>query len=72
MITVLAADQSGPPSEAHLLPCDIQWSGGAPVSTYFKPKDAGNGKLDAAFRGRRLCGTRLEPPLGYTGALLQV
>lgn len=54
-------------SAAHLLPCDIQYDGGAPVSRYFKP----NGD-EAAFRGRHLCGMELPLPAGYSGAVLQV
>ena len=54
-------------SAAHLLPCDIQYDGSAPVSRYFKP----NGD-EAAFRGRHLCGMKLPLPAGYSGAVLQV
>ena len=66
MITVIPAAEPSPASAAHLLPCDIQYSGGAPVSRYFKPT-----ATEAAFRGRHLCGVELKLPAGYSGALLQ-
>ena len=59
------------PPAAHLLPCEIEYSGDALVSAYFKPVTGKRGHLEATFRGRALCGKTLEPPAGYVGALLQ-
>lgn len=56
---------------AHLLPCEIEFSGDALVSAYFKPKKGEKRGLEAAFRGRALKGTALQPPTGYVGAVLQ-
>ena len=55
---------------AHLLPCEIEYSGPAIVSAYFKPTTGKRG-LEAAFRGRALQGVPLALPAGYTGAVLQ-
>lgn len=71
MIEVLAATEpSAPPSAAHLLPCEIEYTGPAIVSAYFKPTTGKRG-LEATFRGRALRGAVLPIPDGYTGALLQ-
>ena len=61
-------------AELHLLPCEIQHSGPAAVSTYFKPKPSAEGEagsFQAAFRGRRLRGEKVVPPPGYVGAVLE-
>ena len=76
MISVLPSEKVAAPSTAHLLPCDVKYSGAAPVSTYFKPRaaagsDVGEQQLEAHFRGRKLHGVVLETPAGYTGAVLQ-
>lgn len=57
----------------HLLPCEIKYSGPAPVNVYFKPSPgaAGSSPLQSEFRGRRLQGSMLEFPEGYEGLLLQ-
>ena len=70
MIDVLPAEPNAAPSSAHLLPCEIEWSGDAIVSAYFKPTQ-GKRSHEAAFRGRGLKGVTLKPPAGYTGALRQ-
>lgn len=53
-----------------MLPCEIEYTGPAIVSAYFKPESAKRG-LESTFRGRALRGVQLEPPAGYSGALLQ-
>jgi ribonuclease H2 subunit C len=73
MISILAAREPTAPSHAHMLPCEVQYTGSAPVSQYFKPQPV-EGKPQqrvAAFRGRKMCGVALELPEGYTGAVLQ-
>ena len=47
----------------HLLPCEIAYTGPAPVSAYFKTHEAAEpGHLEAHFRGRRLLGKSLPLP----------
>ena len=57
-------------STAHLLPCEIKYTGPALVSAYFKPS-TGKRSLEAAFRGRALKGKSLTVSSGYKGAMLQ-
>ena len=64
------AEAAAPASHAHMLPCEIEYSGEAIVSAYFKPEETSRG-LEATFRGRALCGKRLSLPAGYVGAVLQ-
>ncbi|CAK9187154.1 unnamed protein product [Ilex paraguariensis] len=73
----------GPPTESvvdltgkvHQLPCCIKYDGPCSVSDYFKPKPTGievDGlKIEEAyFRGRKLQGTTIPLPEGYSGNLL--
>ena len=55
-----------------LLPCSVQYTGRARVSTYFKPEPLGAdpAQLTARFRGRWLEGQKLRVPDGYTGSVL--
>ena len=57
----------------HLVPCEISYTGPAPVSMYFKPRApaAAGGASEAALRGRQLRGRALELPDGVRGAVLQ-
>ncbi|XP_071725166.1 uncharacterized protein C12B10.15c-like [Rutidosis leptorrhynchoides] len=62
-------------NEVHQLPCCIKYDGDACVSHYFKPKPTGvemDGlKLEeASFRGRKLQGTTIPIPQGYSGLVL--
>jgi ribonuclease H2 subunit C len=57
-------------AEAHLLPCEIQHTGPAAVTAYFRPV-TGKRNREVAFRGRHLHGVVLSPPEGYKGAMLQ-
>ena len=44
-------------ADVYLLPCEIQYTGGAPVNTYFKPRHPNtDGLVEAEFRGRELKG----------------
>lgn len=71
MIEVVSAEGSSSiaPSHAHLMPCEIQATGPALVSAYFKPT-AGAKSQEASFRGRGLKGMELPLPAGYSGAML--
>ena len=71
MIEVRAAEgtSEAAPSQAHLLPCEIQATGPALVSAYFQPRAAEKSQ-EAAFRGRALKGIDVPLPQGYTGAML--
>ncbi|GFQ04828.1 ribonuclease h2 subunit c [Phtheirospermum japonicum] len=67
-----AADLTG---QVHQLPCCIKHDGPTPVSHYFKPKTTGievDGlKVEEAyFRGRKLHGTTIALPEGYSGNFL--
>lgn len=57
-------------ASAHLLPCEIKYTGPALVSAYFKPT-TGKRSLEATFRGRALKGIDLPLPEGYVGSMLQ-
>lgn len=54
-------------SQVHHLPCRIKHDGPAKVDTYFLPTELEDGKLEAAFRGRRLEGTVIN--LAAAGAV---
>ncbi|XP_047332879.1 uncharacterized protein C12B10.15c [Impatiens glandulifera] len=67
-----AVDLTG---EVHHLPCCIKYNGPSSVSQYFKPKPTGVEVEDlkveeAQFRGRRLQGTTIHMPEGYSGSVL--
>lgn len=61
--------------EVHQLPCCIKYDGPTSVSHYFKPKPTGV-EIDglsveeAYFRGRKLQGTTVPLPQGYSGFVL--
>ncbi|XP_075496322.1 uncharacterized protein C12B10.15c isoform X1 [Primulina tabacum] len=60
----------------HQLPCCIKYNGATSVSHYFKPKPSGEMEVDglrveeAYFRGRKLHGTTISLPQGYSGSIL--
>ncbi|KAL5731460.1 hypothetical protein ACHQM5_004185 [Ranunculus cassubicifolius] len=59
----------------HQLPCCIKYNGPCAVSQYFKPKNTGvevDGLSveEASFRGRKLQGTKISLPDGYSGFVL--
>ncbi|KAL8508471.1 hypothetical protein ACS0TY_018919 [Phlomoides rotata] len=67
-----AVDLTG---KLHQLPCCIKYDGPTPVSHYFKPKPTGmevDGlKVEEAyFRGRKLHGSTIDLPQGYSGFIL--
>lgn len=51
------------------LPCEIQYTGGAPISTYFVVKEDAEGK-EATFRGRLLKGEVISLPEKTSGLLV--
>ncbi|PIN02338.1 Ribonuclease H [Handroanthus impetiginosus] len=61
--------------KVHQLPCCIKYDGPASISHYFKPKPTGM-EVDglqveeAYFRGRKLHGTTIALPQGYSGFVL--
>uniref|UniRef100_A0A5B7B905 Uncharacterized protein n=1 Tax=Davidia involucrata TaxID=16924 RepID=A0A5B7B905_DAVIN len=61
--------------QIHQLPCRIKYDGPCSVSHYFKPKPTGI-EVDgleveeACFRGRKLQGTTIPLPEGYSGFVL--
>ncbi|KAK2975484.1 hypothetical protein RJ640_005793 [Escallonia rubra] len=67
-----AVDLSG---QVHQLPCCIKYDGPCSVSQYFKPKPTGieidglNVK-EAHFRGRKLQGTTIALPQGFSGFVI--
>lgn len=61
--------------EVHQLPCCIKFTGPSSVSQYFKPRSAdvevdGLRVEEAYFRGRKLQGTTISLPNGYSGFVL--
>ncbi|CAI9090497.1 OLC1v1025278C1 [Oldenlandia corymbosa var. corymbosa] len=62
--------------KVHQLPCCIKYDGPTSVAHYFKPKDTGV-EIDglrieeAYFRGRKLQGTTIPLPQGYSGFVLR-
>ena len=53
-------------SVVHLLPCDIEFNGSAPVNSYFQTNSK-DGEAVAHFRGRLLVEKRIALPEGVTG-----
>ena len=60
MNTTISPKKSGITSTVSILPCHIDYNGPAPVEEYFKDH----------FRGRKLVGTEVKLPVGYTGHVL--
>ncbi|XP_039070465.1 ribonuclease H2 subunit C-like isoform X1 [Hibiscus syriacus] len=61
--------------QIHHLPCYIKFNGPCSVSQYFKPKLKGKDidgltVKEAHFRGRKLQGTTISLPNGYSGFVL--
>ncbi|CAH9141256.1 unnamed protein product [Cuscuta epithymum] len=62
-------------SRVHQLPCCIKYNGSSEVSNYFRPKPTevvfdGLSVEEAHFRGRKLQGTTIPIPQGYSGYVL--
>lgn len=67
-----AVDLTG---KVHQLPCCIKYNGPCSVSQYFKPKSTeievdGLNVNEAYFRGRKLQGTTISLPQGYSGFVI--
>ena len=56
-------------STVHLLPFSIDYSGPAPVSSYFQTETDSAGNLAAHFRGRALQGKAIEIPKAICGLI---
>jgi hypothetical protein len=54
-------------SVMHLLPCNIEFDGTAPVSSYFQISEGKREQMIAHFRGRELVGRKLKLPDGVIG-----
>lgn len=55
-------------TECHVMPCKIHYSGKAKVSQYFHPTRQDDKRV-VYFRGRKLLGTNVNLPEGYSGKL---
>jgi len=60
-------DGTSPSCHPHLLPCEVSYTGAAPVSAYFRPSPVDASDDVCHFRGRELRGRKLPLPAGYTG-----
>lgn len=65
--TPLSSTQSDMP--IHYLPCNIDYDGPAPVSSYFivKSSDNNDGEVHASLRGRQLVGVAVQLPQNVHG-----
>ena len=60
-MTVAAPTAEPKEASVYLLPCEIKYTGNAPVNTYFKPHQTEpDGPVEAAFRGRELKGREVR------------
>ena len=57
------------PSELHLLPCNIEYDGPAPVKSYFIQKNAKNGDKIAYLRGHELVGEVVDVSKDWVGTV---
>ncbi|KAM5249082.1 ribonuclease H2 subunit C [Ctenodactylus gundi] len=61
------------PAALHLLPCDVQANGPAPVERFFTPAiRQGAAGLQVSFRGRSLQGEEVAVPPGLAGYVMAV
>lgn len=61
------AEGAPPACQPHLLPCEVAYTGAAPVSAYFRPTAVDDSDTLCHFRGRELRGRKLNLPPGYDG-----
>ncbi len=54
-------------SVVHLLPCNIEFDGTAPVNSYFQISEGKRDQMLTHFRGRELVGKKLKLPDGVIG-----
>ncbi len=83
-VSLSLSSPSFPPSEIHLLPCNIHYDGPESVSNYFRPSPSlslspslsggtGTGtELLSNFRGRRLVGRVVSLPEHTAGVVMEV
>jgi ribonuclease H2 subunit C len=57
--------------DVHLVPCHIAYNGPSNVSGHFIVREDQETQTSvSSFRGRKLCGRRVQLPQNYTGKLL--
>ncbi|KAI4793375.1 hypothetical protein E4T44_12668 [Aureobasidium sp. EXF-8845] len=73
MLAIKKSDNSTPSCAINVLPCRIQHNGPVNATTrHWTPQVSADEKSNTAyFRGRKLNGTVVDLPDGYTGAILQ-
>ena len=62
----ISRERTAPNARVEHIPCEIQFNGSAPVSSYFVVNDDNKVK-EAMFRGRLLQGERVSLPKGVNG-----
>jgi ribonuclease H2 subunit C len=69
MLAIKKSDNSTPSCAINVLPCRIQHNGPVNATTrHWTPQVSADGKSNTAyFRGRKLNGTVVDLPDGYTG-----
>ena len=63
---VISRERTASDAKVEHIPCEIQFNGSAPVSSYFVVNDDNKVK-EAMFRGRLLKGERVSLPEGVNG-----
>ncbi|XP_038264259.1 ribonuclease H2 subunit C isoform X2 [Dermochelys coriacea] len=68
----LSSLRGAPQDVLHLLPCEVEHNGSAPVDRYFTPAiRQGLQEKSVSFRGRSLKGQEVMVPQGYVGLVLK-
>uniref|UniRef100_A0A8C5EYB8 Uncharacterized protein n=1 Tax=Gopherus evgoodei TaxID=1825980 RepID=A0A8C5EYB8_9SAUR len=68
----LSSLRGAPQDVLHLLPCEVEHNGSAPVDRYFTPAiRQGSQEKSVSFRGRSLKGQEVMVPQGYVGLVLK-
>ncbi|XP_042705690.1 ribonuclease H2 subunit C [Chrysemys picta bellii] len=68
----LSSLREAPQDVLHLLPCEVEHNGSAPVARYFTPAiRQGSQEKSVSFRGRSLKGQEVIVPQGYVGLVLK-
>ncbi|XP_043408422.1 ribonuclease H2 subunit C isoform X2 [Chelonia mydas] len=68
----LSSLREAPQDVLHLLPCEVEHNGSAPVDRYFTPAiRQGSQEKSVSFRGRSLKGQEVMVPQGYVGLVLK-
>ncbi|XP_030426350.1 ribonuclease H2 subunit C [Gopherus evgoodei] len=69
----LSSLRGAPQDVLHLLPCEVEHNGSAPVDRYFTPaiRQGSQAEKSVSFRGRSLKGQEVMVPQGYVGLVLK-